>query len=98
MEDPFYLVLRCRCGKAIFDDPASGDAPRRVRQLLASFFLRANRLPLWSLRNNRLLTDGGRELYSREMESTYLERAAREATPSTLYSWYLHLYNSFPWN
>ena len=95
-DDAIYELFRGRAGSAVFDSLAADPAGRR-RQLLSSFFLRGNRLPLWSLRNTRLLTDAGRDLYAREMESSYLERAAAEATPETLYSWYLHLYNSFHW-
>ena len=44
-----------------------------------------------------MLTKTGQEFYSAEMESTYLNKAAQELTTETLYSWYLHLYNSFHW-
>ncbi|MBI4283289.1 MAG: hypothetical protein HY663_02325 [Chloroflexi bacterium] len=94
--DPIYHLLRGRCGNAIFDEPAEDDLDRR-KQLLASFFLRANRIPLWSLRNCKMLTDVGRERYSVEMEEAYVSRAAEEVTAETLYSWLLHLYNSFHW-
>jgi hypothetical protein len=94
--DPVYQLLRSRAGTAAFDPLADGPVARRT-QLLSSFFLRANRLPLWSLRNSRYLTPAGREMYSTEMEQTYLARAAAEATPETLYAWYLQLYNSFHW-
>lgn len=95
-DDPIYDMFRRRCGDAIFDPLAAAGVPRR-RQYLANFFLRANRLPLWSLRNHRVLTDRGREFFAAEMEGTYLTRAADEVTPETLYAWYLHLYNSFHW-
>lgn len=95
-DDPIYGLLRGRCGQAIFDTLASTPG-QRATQLLASFFLRATRVPLWSLRNARTLTDAGRALYSEEMERTYLAHAADTLTPQTLYAWYLHLYNSFHW-
>lgn len=95
-EDPIYNLFRQRAGGALFDEPAA-NAVGRNRQLLASFFLRPNRLPLWSLRNCEMLTDKGVRLYSREMESAYLESAARQLTPETLYAWYIRLYNSFHW-
>jgi hypothetical protein len=96
-EDPVYQLLRGRCGDAMFDEAVEGDEAGRTMQLLASFFLRGARMPLWSLRNSRFLTDGGRMSYASEMESTYLKRAARDVTADTLYAWYLHLYNSFHW-
>jgi len=94
-DDPIYQLLRSRVGSAVFDEV--GGEEERTRQMLASFFLRPNRLPLWSLRNTRVLTHNGRDTYSASMEQQYLERAGRDATPKTLYSWYLHLYNSFHW-
>jgi hypothetical protein len=94
--DPIYDLLRGRLGKCVFDEPAS-DRIGRTRQLLASFFLRPNRIPLWSLRNISLLTQQGRERYGAEMETTYLAQPAADATIDTLYAWYLHLYNSFHW-
>lgn len=96
-QDPIHAMFRARNGNAIFDQPATGDASRRTMQLLSSFFLRGNRLPLWSLKNGNLLTETGRDSFSSELESVYLERASREATADTLYAWYLHLYNSFHW-
>ena len=94
-DDVVYGWLRSGRAGAVFDGPAP--AEDRPRQLLASFFLRANRMPLWSLKNARVLTERGRADYSRTMEGIYLERAAREMTPQTVYAWYLHLYNSFHW-
>jgi Asparagine synthase len=95
-DDLVWQIFRTRAGEAAFDD-LGRDAAERTRQMLASFFLRGNRLPLWSLRNSRVLTDQGRDVYTREMQATYLDRASNEVTPETLYSWYLHLYNSFHW-
>ena len=95
-DDAVYQLFRARASHGTFDAPA-GDRTGRVQQLLSSFFLRGNRLPLWSLANTRLLTAEGRATYAGEMERVYLERAATEATPETLYAWYLHLYNSFHW-
>jgi len=95
-QDPVYRLFLDRAGTDVFDPLGGSDVDRR-RQLLSSFFLRANRLPLWSLRNNRLLSPAGRDRYAQEMERTYLNRAAEQATPETLYAWYLQLYNSFHW-
>jgi hypothetical protein len=94
--DLIYDLFRRRAGGAAFEEPAAGEVERR-RQFLASFFLRGNRLPLWSLDNTHLLTPAGRRLYTDEIERPYLGRAAEELTPDTLYAWYLHLYNSFHW-
>jgi hypothetical protein len=96
VDDLIYHWLRERSGTSQFDAPAS-DPVARASQILASFFLRAHRLPLWSVRNSRMLTAGGTEHYSSEMERTYLQTAAQQLTPDTLYSWLIHLYNSFHW-
>lgn len=95
-KDVVFNLLKQKHKNGVFDlsfnDPAGC-----VRQLLASFFLRDVRIPFWSLENNKTLTKRGRQLYNDEMESVYLGKPAAEATPETLYSWYLHLYNSFHW-
>lgn len=95
-QDPIWQLFRQRAGSTQFDElAATPDA--RAKQFLASFFLRGGRLPLHSLANSRLLTDGGRAAYANEMESMYLEEASATVTPETIYAWYLHLYNSFHW-
>lgn len=95
-DDVIYGWLRDRTGSSQFDEPA-GDSRSRALQMLSSFFLRANRMPLWSLRNNRILTEAGRTNYAQQMEQTYLQEAADRLSPETLYSWLIHLYNSFHW-
>lgn len=95
-EDVVYNLLKRKFPDSIFDE-ARTDPAGSARQLLASFFLRNNRIPLWSLQNCRLLSEWGREQYSREMEETYLDQASLAVTPETLYSWLIHLYNSFHW-
>jgi hypothetical protein len=94
--DPVYNLLRNSAGDAVFDAPRDGHSDR-VTQFLASLFLRSTRIPLWSLSNRKLLTPAGRELYASEMEASYLRPVAEAVTSETLYSWYLHLYNSFHW-
>ena len=95
-EDAIYRFLCSRVEGGIFDEP-SPKASARAGQLLASFFLRPFRLPLWSLRNVKMMTEEGRELYSSTMEKAYLAEASAAVTPETLYAWYLHLYNTFHW-
>ncbi len=97
INDPVYNLLKDRAGNVIFDDPATGEPHNRTLQLLSSFFLRPSRIPLWSLQNCKMLSEEGAFNYSTEMESVYLKRAAESVSPETLYSWYLHLYNSFHW-
>jgi len=97
VKDPVYDLLRRQTGDAIFDEAAAEGPDSCIQQLLSSMFLRRKRLPFWSLRNCKMLSKRGIQIYSEEMESNYLRRAARTASADTLYSWYLELYNSFHW-
>lgn len=95
-KDTIYNLFRSRATGVKFDavDPDPG---KRTMQLLTSFFLRNGRMPLWSLENTRLITPEGGRMYTEEMQSAYLTEASEKATKETLFSWYLHLYNSFHW-
>jgi hypothetical protein len=95
-DDPIWTMFRQRAGGLKFDEPAA-DPAGRTRQFLSSFFLRGTRMPLCSLENSAFLSASGRRSYADTMEKKYLDVAAREVRPETLYSWYLHLYNSFHW-
>jgi hypothetical protein len=95
-DDPIWQLFRQRAGGLQFDEPAA-DPGARTLQFLSSFFLRGTRMPLCSLANSAFLSPAGRRHYAQTMEAKYLATAGREATPETLYSWYLHLYNSFHW-
>lgn len=94
-DDPIYNLLRARNSGYDFDQPAMGEAAVR-KQVLESFFLRNNRIPLYSRKNAKLLTDQGQDIHADTM-GMYLNKAAKESTLETLYSWYLYLYNSFHW-
>jgi len=94
--NPVWQIYRNRSEGITFDEPKN-EPESLVRQFLASFFLRAGRLPFYSLTNSRFLTKHGAQEYSHSMEEKYLRKAASEANPENLYSWYLHLYHSFHW-
>lgn len=95
-DDLIYNLLSSRSKGAIFDHAATGNNGAIVKQLMESFFLRNNRIPLFSHRNATMLTKQGQDIHNETM-GMYLNKAAKECTPETLYSWYLHLYNSFHW-
>ena len=95
-QDPVWQLFKQRNVNTKFDQLAQGEQAI-TRQLLASFFLRGGRIPLYSLDNARMLTAKGREKYAAESERIYLEDICDQVTKETLYAWYLHLYNSFHW-
>lgn len=95
LQDAVYSFFRGRSGDTKFDAPES-DASASTRRMFVDFFLRNGRRPFWSIDNEPLLTKDGARLYTETMTDQYLADTAK-ATPEELYSWYLHLYNSFHW-
>ncbi len=96
--DSVYNFLKDKIvGK--FDDAMRSEVDKTF-QILCSMFTRDKRFPFWSLDNLIYLSDEGKKLYNNEIEESYLRHAAQEIVnkPQTLYSWYIHLYNSFHWN
>jgi hypothetical protein len=96
-DDVIFKFLRDQTGDAVFDKLLTEEDTERKKILLASFFLRSNRLPLFSLDNVKQLTENGRRNYTERMESVYLQNASETITSETLYSWVLNLYSSFHW-
>ena len=93
--DPVWNLIKGINPKNIFDEPAN--EPFEIhKQILSSLFLRKDRTPFYSLKNARILSQKGREIYSHESEQMYFSDTTSFG-PSNLYSWYLHLYNSFYW-
>jgi hypothetical protein len=96
VKDPIYKLFKSRVDNAIFDEVAQ--KPEEVKlQLLTSFFLRDTRLPLWSLNNEPLLTSHGVDLYTKNMQNSYLTDIAKNMDTDNIYANYLYLYNSFHW-
>ena len=96
VDDPIYKLLKSKADDAIFDEVAQ--KPEEVKlQLLTSFFLRDTRLPLWSLNNEPLLTSHGVDLYTKNMQNSYLTDIAKNMDTDNIYANYLYLYNSFHW-
>ena len=97
-DDLIYKIFRDRAGNSLFDKLAP-DPAGRAMQFLSSLLLRGNRIPLWSMRNNKLINEAAVTQYHDQIEKTYLGDAANGITadPDSLYSWILHLYNSFHW-
>jgi hypothetical protein len=95
--DVIYDLFVRRAGETQFDEPNTEDSQGIGMDMLSAMFIRPRRLPFWSLRNSRVLDKKGILSYSNSMNENYLKEAATSVTPETLYSWYLHLYNSFHW-
>jgi hypothetical protein len=95
-QDPIWQLFKQRAGATAFDPAAKGNQAIS-QQLLASFFLRGGRMPLYSLENTRLLTAAGRDNFAAESERVYLNDISESVTQENLYAHYLHLYNSFHW-
>lgn len=95
-QDPVWQIYKQRNPSTKFDPLKQGDNAIS-KQLLASFFLRGGRMPLYSLENTRMLTPEGREVYGRESERKYLDGICGHVNTDNLYAWYLQLYNTFHW-
>ena len=96
VNDFVFNTMKDRYGSDVFDKPSN--SPTEVKlELLTSFFLRNARMPFWSISNEPLLTEQGRQSYTRTMQSDYLTELVDLMDGKNLYSIYLHLYNKFHW-
>lgn len=96
-EDAVYKLLRSRLTDHIFEDDRELNEYEKKIKFVASFFLRNRRIPFYGLSNFRNLTEEGMKMYELEMFNTYFKECTENITPETIYSWILHLYNSFHW-
>lgn len=92
-EDPVYQLLTD--GKYI-KETLGPDRASIIKQFFISFFLRNGRRPLWSGENISILSKEGVREYTDFHQNNYLSNI-ENIDSSELYSWYLHLYNSFHW-
>ena len=67
------------------------------RMFVESFFISNQRIPFYDFSKNRLMSEKGYEEYRNIVYEKYLRECAEEIIPETIYSWILHLYNSFHW-
>jgi hypothetical protein len=96
-DDCIYNFLRSRMQGRTFEDSAKMDVRQRKMKFLASFFLSNQRIPFISVSNAKLFTSLGRQRYESVMCETYFSDFADRGEANSLYSWFLHLYNSFHW-
>jgi hypothetical protein len=96
--DAVYRMLRSRAAGHLFeDDLCVLNERERKAKFIASCFIRSRRLPFYSNRNHRFLTEEGANLYEAEMFDAYLNECLENLEPDNVYSWIMHLYNSFHW-
>ncbi|MBN1672876.1 MAG: hypothetical protein JXR37_17660 [Kiritimatiellae bacterium] len=97
-QDAVYRLLRSRLNGHVFDgDEAPLSERARKAKFIASFFARGARVPFHSLRNHAGLTRDGIAMYESELFNTYFRDCVESLSPANVYSWLLHLYNSFHW-
>ena len=94
--DPVWTIYKNINSSNSFEDLAKGQT-QIIKQLLSSFFLRAGRVPLYSMDNDSFLTNYGKENYNSLSQKIYFKELLDQATPDNIYSQYLNLYNSFHW-
>jgi hypothetical protein len=95
-DDVIFKLLEQPYSSDMFDNVGT-DTSRCAIQLLTGMFTSTRRFPLWSSKNSQIFTDKGRQLYSETLATEYFNEAAKGMNPKNVYSWYLHLYNSFHW-
>lgn len=78
-------------------DTASKNNYEFNKQFLNSFFISPGRMPLFSLNNNKLITKTGVAEFNSITNKLYFNDIADKLNTDNLYSYYLHLYNSFHW-
>ena len=96
INDFVYNVLCTRSGASFYNAHNLNNNDKKAKYI-ESFFLSPQRLPLIKFSENNILTDKGFSEYESTMYETYFKPFVDSATPETLYSWILHLYNSFHW-
>lgn len=96
-KDVVYNFFKSRMSDSVFDDSATMDDKQRKARFIESFFIATQRVPFISLSNTQLLTSDGRQKYRSVMRDAYFADFVEKGTPESVYSWFLHLYNSFHW-
>lgn len=97
LKDELYNFYKSLNPNLTFQEKIRGNKSKSIQQLLSSFFLQNKRLPLVSGENELIFTKKGYKNYYKVMQKKYLDDASKKINYDNLYSWYLHLYNSFHW-
>tara|TARA_B100001250_G_scaffold181249_1_gene155928 strand:+ start:15366 stop:17270 length:1905 start_codon:yes stop_codon:yes gene_type:complete len=94
--DPVWKIFKTYNHKTNFDK-LKLNKNDITHQLLSTFFLSGGRMPLYSKSNSKFLTKYGALKFMNESENIYLKEFYGKINENNLYSYYLHLYNSFHW-
>lgn len=96
-KDFVYKSFKHRIGIDKFANVNSDTLIRIREKYFLSLFARNVRMPFYSSESFSLLTPRGRDNLDRFLLNKYLGKPSSDAQPETLYSWLIHLYNSFHW-
>jgi hypothetical protein len=96
-KDAVFKLLRMRKDESIIDNTEGLSEQDWKYKYIQSFFLSSNRIPFAKLPIDDMLTKFGKAKYQSEICDTYFQEFNEKVTSETLYSWILHLYNSFHW-
>ena len=96
LDDPVWKIFMLYNEQTQFDEIKTGEIEISF-QLLSTFFLSGGRIPLYSKRNTKLLTDFGITQFINQGEMVYLNEFKGKINQNNLYSIYIYLYNSFHW-
>ena len=96
-KDQIYNLFKSLNRDIKFDNHKFKSKEDQRLKLLTSFFLTNKRLPLNLNENEKLFTKNGNIIHYRKMQILYLKVASKKIKTDTVYSWYIHLYNSFHW-
>ena len=95
--DQIYNLFKSLNKNLKFDNYKLKTREERRLKLLTSFFLTNKRLPLVSNTDDKIFTKKGKKIHYQNMKNIYLKEASKKIRSNTVYSWYIHLYNSFHW-
>ena len=95
-EDPVWKIFKPYHQKTKFNKLANG-RNEIIHQFITTFFLSGGRIPLYSKKNGRLLTNKGIKNFMEQGDKVYLKEFYGKINEDNIYSHYLHLYHSFHW-
>lgn len=96
-QDIVFKLLKSLKDNSLPEDLGNQSESEWKKNYISSFFLSGARMPFSRTVQSPMLTSYGREHALNEICETYFSDFASSAKANTIYSWMLHLYNSFHW-